>query len=249
MGVAVGVTGILGVLIALYGLSGEEGERVTRRAWARLAILAATGLSFFPGCGSDRPPPAVRSLLRRWAKLGRIWREMSVHRRGEWDPYFEGAGRFLRLQEDMRRALEALPAWPELSIVFERRWQHILQLRYQYPICYPPTLSTTCLSVPPEYAVEQQVEELERLVGEQRLSKAAALRAAEVIAVQAERMLNWGIGENIQPGPAALLAGERLTELTADKLGWLARRPREGEGFPPTNRKVVDPLASRPDDS
>ena len=126
MDVALGVVGILGLLIALYGLSGEEGGRVTRRAWTRLAILAATGLSFFPGCGGERPPPKKPddyepppSLLRKWGRLGRIWREMSGHRDGTCLPYTECRLRFVELGQEMTRALEALPAWPELSVVLK----------------------------------------------------------------------------------------------------------------------------------
>ena len=102
--------------------------------------------------------------------------------------------------------------------------------------------------------VEKQVQELENLVEEGKLSKGAAEKAASVLAVQAEYMsfvefaqkledpegrdlsIRMGTADydegTMRAGPEASLAGKRLVELTINRLGYLAGPPKEGEGRP-----------------
>jgi len=246
---------------------------VTRRACLRLAILAATGLAFLPACSRSRgtvtaagttssapatmPPASTASaaetgggsLLDRWARLGRIWRAMSAQLRVP--PGGQAAARqaFEGLKADMAAALDALPASPALRALFEERWQHIFMLQYG-GMCYGPPGPGA-----PVFAmghVEQQVEELNHLVAQGRLTRAAGVKAARTLAVQAEYLTRGReanedahrgqtflklkvIGDayqagKITPSAASGLAGQRVTELTADKLGMLAGPPKENEG-------------------
>ena len=104
------------------------------------------------------------------------------------------------------------------------------------------------------------------LVAEGRLSERAALRAAGVLAVQAEYVVQeneirklpyeqWypaldelderycnGALEARRP---AILAGQRLVELTVDDLGWLAGPPRPNEGV--TQAPAADMSEEEPD--
>lgn len=225
--------------IVLCAIGRSDDQPVTRRAWLRLAILGATGLSLVPGCGGDGRPPD--SLLNKWARLGRIWRDLSTHlrdQRGDWG----------ELESRMRAALDALPASPELRLVFEERYTHIGRLLYG-PTCYlPPPPGCTPA---PQFVVEDQVAHLEKLLTEGRLSERAALRAAGVLAIQAEYMvqenetegLPWDEREPIleklnerycngtlKARWTTMLAGQRLVELTVDDLGWLAGPPSPNEG-------------------
>jgi len=228
---------IAGIVLCAIGTSHDQ--PVTRRAWLRLAILGATGLSLLPGCGGEGRP-APDSLVRRWARLGRVWRDLTAHlrdRRGDWR----------ELETRMQAALEALPAWHALRLVFEERYTHIGRLLYG-PTCYAP-LPPGCYPTP-QFVVEQQVEELGKLVAKGRLSEAAARKAADVLAIQAEYMVQeneteglpwderWPILEelnkrycdgNLEARLSAILAGERLVELTVDDLGWLAGPPQQNE--------------------
>jgi len=232
--------------IALCAIGKSQDQPVSRRACVRLLILGATGLSLLPGCGGHDAPLA--GLVRKWARLGWVWREMSAHARGGL-PDWEQREAFAELRGEMETALSALPAWSELREVFIARYERIERVVFGSPSCYVPLASVPIL-VPG--VVEGQVYELEKLIDEGRLSEPAALAAAEVLAVQAEyiareaeakqlrraergpvlaRLARRYFNGILKPGRPATLAGKRLTELTVDKLGWLAGPPQENEGF------------------
>ncbi len=162
-----------------------------------------------------------------------------------------GAQEFAQLKSRMEAALDALPAWPELHTLFHARYAHVKRLLYG-PTCYDPLPPGVC-APQPQFPVEDRVAHLEELVTEGRLTERAALRAAEVIAIQAEYLAQESEINELPPGerqpaldelnkrycngtleagPAAELAGQRLAELTVDKLGWLAGPPRTGEAPP-----------------
>ncbi len=240
---AVGFTAALLAALLLFLLrSSPRCSDLSRRSHLRLLILGATGLSLLSGCGGDGGPPD--SLLGRWTRLGRIWRDLSTYLRGP-----RGRGQeFAELQSSMKAALDALPAWPELRAVFETRYEHIARILSGLP-CYAP-LPPGCYPYP-QFRVEDRVEHLEKLVAEGRLSQRAALRAAGVLAIPAEYLVQEGeikklpyderypaldelderyCNGTLEAGPAAELAGQRLVELTVDNLGWLAGPPEESEG-------------------
>ena len=254
--------GTVALAALLYSLGTPDGERLTRRAWARLFILGASGLSFLPGCLLSRRPAhgddgagadAVEDpLLAKWARLGKVWREMSAHlKRKAYDP--KGEAEFNELKTEMAEAFDALPAWPELRAVVEQRWAHIHRGHYFPATCYEPMMGG---ALPARGAVEEQVKQLEQLVAKGKLTKEAATKAAEALGVQAEYFLRldgieaeigdedwekrWQLeGElwkeyeanEIEPGSGAELAGRRLAELTVDDLGLLAGVPEENEGM------------------
>jgi hypothetical protein len=260
--------GLAALAAVLYSLGTSDGERFTRRAWARIVLLGASGLSFLPGCLTrkrndgrdvtvtcyaplppDDPPPSS-SLLAKWARLGKVWREMSGHlKREPFDP--EGEAEFKELETEMEAALDALPAWPELRGVVEQRWAHIHRRQYVAATCYEMMMGGP---PPARGAVEEQVKELEQLVAEGKLTKEAAGKAAETLGVQAEYYVRldeaekragddgpWGAWDElwkqyeageIVPGAPAELAGQRLAELTVDDLGLLGGQPAENEGLP-----------------
>jgi len=248
-----------GALAALlYALHRDDGTRAARRATVRLAILAAAGLSLWPGClsrggesqGAGHPEEPdgdddteAGPLLEKWARLGRIWRELTAHHKGERGDRRTGKAAFDKLKTEMTDALAALPAWPELRAVFDERWAHIDRSRYSMATCYKMLPG----GVPAARdKVEAQVETLRQLVDEGKLTEEAALMAAGVLAVQAEYMARNQEAEQseeeagweavrklweeyndgkIEAGAQAQLAGKRLTELTVDKVGWLAGPP------------------------
>lgn len=242
---AVGLTAALVPALLLVLLrSSRRLPDTSRRSHLRLLILGATGLSLLPGCGGDGKPPD--SLLNKWARLGRIWRDLSAYSRGARGGYQA----FVELESRMEAALDALPTWAELRAVFEARYEHVKRLLYG-PTCYLPPPPGVCIPQP-QFPVEDRVEHLEKLVSEGRLSERAALTAAETIGIQAEYMVQRNeinklpaaerepalaelddryCNGTLEAGTAAGLAGERLVELTVDNLGWLAGPPRQKEGL------------------
>ncbi|MBM3499341.1 MAG: hypothetical protein FJX74_11800, partial [Armatimonadetes bacterium] len=177
-----------------------QGVSFSRRAWARLAVFGAVGLSFLPGCRRKSDEGVVTcyvpvvtkggeggegggSLVSRWAELGRIWRELSKHNSDPGQDREKRLAEFEALRADMEAALDALPAWPELRLMFEERAGHIDRLRYSTALCYAPMPMDT---PQPRVAVEEQVAALEKLVQEGKLTKPAAAKAAAVLARQAE---------------------------------------------------------------
>jgi len=263
--------GVVALVVLLYSLGTPDGERLTRRAWARLLIVGASGLSFLPGCltrgrgagggvtvtcyAPPPPPddtPGNATLLGKWARLGKVWREMSAHlKKKAYDP--QGEAEFNELKTEMAAALDALPAWPELRAVVEQRWAHVHRGHYVPATCYEPMMGG---ALPARNAVEEQVKALEQLVAEGKLTKEVAAKAAEALGLQAEYFIRlagieaetgdqdwekrWKLeGElwkgyeanEIEPGPGAALAGQRLAELTVDDLGLLAGVPEENEGM------------------
>jgi len=205
-----------------------EGRPVTRRAFTRVAIWTGAGLSLLVGCGSDGPLVDDR-LLRKWARLGWVWRRMSGFRDRNAVPDVWDA--WAALQIEMRKALKALPAWPELEVAFEQRYEYINTMYIMVP-CYAPMMAAI-KAAPPASVLDDRVWELERLVKEGALTQRALRKAAKVLAVQVERLARPAGGDNPTPTAESALAGKRLAELTVDRLGVLAGPPKQDEGFPP----------------
>jgi hypothetical protein len=263
---------LVGLVAVLLAVGTPNGERLTRRAWTRLAILGAAGLSLMPGCltGTQRDGGAVadeggtepggkRSARERWARLGRIWRELTAHYKGDRGDHQTGKAAFDDLKTEMAEALDALPAWLELRAVFEERWAHIDNSRYPLASCYMMMLGGMLAA---RRTVEDQVDTLQQLIQEGKLTEEAALKASGVLAVQAEYMARdaeagaiedkearWDAevkvrdeydAGKIEAGPQAELAGKRLAELTVDNLGWLVGVVRENEGTPADDGQTED---------
>jgi len=251
--------------IALLAAASPEGERLTRRAWTRLFILGATGLSLLPGCLVSRGPAADDDgtetgdkaeddpLLARWAKLGRVWRALNALSRSK--RYGKRTQEELaKVKAEMVQGLDALPAWPELRVMFEERAGYVeFEIGMREAVadgitCYEMVFDMGQVVEPD---VARQVNELRKLVDQGKLSQGAAEKAAKALAVQAEVLRKAGALEGlpggeryeietklwqdyregrIEAGPGAGLAGKRLAELTVEKLGWLAGPPQENEG-------------------
>ncbi len=246
-------------------MSEPDHPSLSRRAWARLALFGAVGLSFLPGCRRPRilggptcyapPPPRPEgggmigtSSLARWAELGRVWRELGRLNTNPGEHVDERRAEFDSVKRDMEHALDALPAWPELRIVFEERVKHIDLLHYSQITCYAPSPAST---PQPRAVVEEQVAALGKLVEEGKLTKEAAAKAAGVLAkqaeyyVQAQRLQDEAggayphdaleaLGQQynegaLKPSQAATRAGKCLVEFTVDDLGLLADEPTEEE--------------------
>jgi len=175
-----------------------------RRAWLKMALWGAAGLSLLPsrwlassssgadeGGASEGRADAHAPLLARWAELGRVWRDWSAAAKPE--------ARFTVVQQWERRraelwketdaALGALPAWPELRLLFVERslWiaDHEMSDRWA-ATCY--------VVVGPMYedvgrAIFRQTGELEKLVAEGKLTRKAAEGAAHRLALHAEYKL------------------------------------------------------------
>jgi len=173
-----------------------------------MALWAAAGVSLLPasllGGGRGRlgarceasPAPeadaeAGASLLARWAELGRIWREWSAAANVRYPPsdHDQLEQRKNELWKETDAALDALPAWPELRVLFNERALHIggHEMTAPYVItCY--------VSVGPTYegvgqAVFRQAKEVEKLAAEGKLTRRAAERASRRLAAQAEYRL------------------------------------------------------------
>ena len=245
-----------------------------RRAHLRLLILAAAGLSLWPGClsrdgglqnagGSEEPDgdddTPAGPLLEKWARLGRVWRELTAHHKGERGDHTTGKAAFDKLKAEMTKALDALPAWPELRAVFDERWAHIDRSRYSMATCYKMLPG----GIPAARdKVEEQVVTLQQFVDTGKLTEEAALKAAGVLAAQAEYMARNQEAEQreeeagweavrklweeynegkIEAGTEAHRAGKRLTELTVEKVGWLAGPPGSLDEPPLTTCYMVAP--------
>jgi hypothetical protein len=219
---------------------GSEAPRFTRRAYLRLTILAATGLSLFPGCrtgggSGGGTGDAARTPLEKWARLGQIWRDMTAHLKQQRGAEGKAKAAFEKLKRDTGEALDAVSASPELRELFETRWAHISRVRYIHATCYAPLPPGT---PQPQFEIEKQVEQLEKLVADGKLTKKTAAKAARVLAVQAQYLVagtptqelreEYNAG-TLKPGADAKLAGKRVAEITADQLGLLAGPPKENE--------------------
>ena len=111
---------------------------LTRRAWTRLTIWGAVGLSLFPGCRPKpkaarpqpvcyelaSPLPAKPTLLERWGELGRLWREMGQHYRAQGEGPGAGPSVFADLRQELKEALDAVDASEDLRLAFEARWKN-----------------------------------------------------------------------------------------------------------------------------
>ena len=219
---------------------------LSRRAFARLVVTGAAGLSLLP---FRRASAAGVPLLKRWARLGRIWREMSAHWRNERGEREEAQKAFDELKDEMAEALDALPASPELRTLFEQRHFHIRRSRYFMATCYRMAPAGN-LSQRSRGEIEKQVQELEALAADGTLSKETMQKAAEAMAAPTEYLtqsrklyaeneerpwkdiqalaLSFQKGE-LEAGQEATLAAERGAELSTDRLGELAGKPDEGE--------------------
>jgi hypothetical protein len=217
----------------------------------RLAVRAVGGLSLAlaGGCRAGRSP------LDKWDRLGGVWHRFRAFEGGKVRVWRRLS--FKRLRKEMRAALDDLPAWVELRGVFEQRAGCIeLCLRVKEAALAGITCYALSIQGPRAAArdARKQVEELMALVAQGSLTEAAARKAAAEIARQAQyiplaqraseipddRLRREREGElgarrragEIEPSPAAELAGYRLTELTVGKLGWLAGPPTQDEGQP-----------------
>jgi len=234
-------------------MSEQDHMSVTRRAFARLLVSGAAGLSLFAGC---RPPlvtcykPAMPTTaqaggtpLQRWARIGEIWREITAHKRGDAEAWADPEARFKELRTEMHAALDDLPAWPELRYTFGERWQHVQLSAYPTATCYDLAGGGPIAA---REKVEEQVDVLSELVAGDTLTEEAAGKAAAVLAVQAEFMARhaeaddetrgavveeYDAGET-EPGESATLAGKRLVELELNHLEYLAGALVENEGLP-----------------
>jgi hypothetical protein len=244
---------ILLVLACLVPL--PEGRSMTRRAWARLALLALIGLSPLPGCGRQSPAPGLppdHPLLRKWVQLGKVWRDLMACNKEAEEGHAWSEPEFDTLTEEMEAALDALPAWPELRDVVEIQRERIYQRHYEDFPCYEMTTPGGNAFFADEQ-IEKLARELQRLAAEGTLSETAVRNAAEAIAVHAEyiaRNEETQAMESLKAGfeawqklddtyrkgelkasPAADLAGKRLVEMTLDDISHLAGPPQSNEGL------------------
>lgn len=243
----------------------EQGRgSVTRRAFARLLVSGAAGLSLFAGCrhkpvaqttcyepGPPPGPPVDGTAMQRWAYLGDVWRRMTSHWKDPREMTGDGDGNanFDVLRNEMLRALDLVSASPELRAVFAERWYHINRSHYSMATCYKMMAGGMPAA---RGIVEEQVAELEQLVDEGKLTEEAGRKSAEVLGVQVEFMgryheaagrlkgqehwdavapvvREYDAGKTVAAEEAEL-AGERLVEMMADKLEWLAGPVPEGVG-------------------
>ncbi|MBM3497493.1 MAG: hypothetical protein FJX74_02375 [Armatimonadetes bacterium] len=227
------------------------GEHVTRRRCLGLALGGAGGLWLMLASGCR----AGRSLLDKWNRLGDVWRRFRSFEGGKVGVWRRPS--FNRFKKQMQAALSDLPAWGELRGIFEQRAGCIesclgeKEARLVGISCYARFIVGRMAAA---RDARKQVEQLLALVANGALTEAAARKAAAQIAREAqyialadeaglipdkrrrrerERELEAQRHEDaIAPGPGAELAGDRLTELTVGKLGWLAGPPMQNEGFP-----------------
>lgn len=215
---------LLGIVLLAVGSS--EGGRLTRRAWARLFIVGATGLALLPGCragqgapvpqsgGTDAPPddppdPVSTpgpvsdpgSPIERWARLGRVWRALNALSRSE--RYGRKTQEELaRAKAEMVQGLDALPAWPELRVMLEERAEYVeFEIGMREAVAHGITCYEMMFDIGQviEPDVAKQVNELRKLVDEGKLSQGTAEKAAEALATQAEVLRKAGSLEGL-PG-------------------------------------------------
>jgi hypothetical protein len=215
--VCVVAAGLLGIVLLAVG--SPEGGRLTRRAWARLFVLGATGVSLLPGCrasragppqdrgDTDAPPDAPPDPpftpdpvtdpgppIERWARLGRVWRALNALSRSE--RYGKKTQEELaKVKAEMVQGLDALPAWAELRVMFEERAEYVdFEIGMREAVasgitCYEMVFDIAQVIEPD---VAEQVNELRKLVDEGKLSQGTAEKAAEALAVQAEVLRKAG---------------------------------------------------------
>lgn len=241
----------------------ERWEEVplARRAWVRLALWGAAGPSLVVGEGcpmtchkrADPLPPrgsSRRARLAQWAELGRLWRRMSEHRRnGGKEQGWKASFDIYKLRAD--ETLGLLGASPELRLAFEARYEHLDRLLYSTVTCYE--MAAPAPGYDAVVDMEKRVEVLEDLVTKGTLTEGAARAAARALSVDLEVLLQdsgpdlgspdehaprasldaaYRAGK-ITPRPGAQQAGERLAELTVDRLELLSPLPKEPPEEPP----------------
>lgn len=210
----------------------ERKGNVTRRAFARLTLWGAVGLSLVSGCRKTAQKPADP-----WARLGWVWRELGRHVR-ENGPDKDD---FHALQDDMEAALGQVGASPELERLFEMRWSQVQGDQYRDPglTCYAPPPPTPGWQARGD--LRKQFSELERLREAGSLSEESGRKAAEVIARSLETILRedelpehadtrrrrrTDLEDAIEAGgptprQAAARAAENVVEFSADQPGLL----------------------------
>jgi hypothetical protein len=231
----------------------ERPPSPTRRAMLRALLWGAGGLSLLPasllGCKSKQVPPtcyappppkdaglAKQPVLVRWAELGAIWREMSAHARGKYEGQ-DGGAKLKALEAEMDNALAALRAWPELRTLFEERAAHIYREHYFLATCYEVSAWNPMQA---RGDVEKQMTALQKLVEEGKLTREAAEKAAQAVAVDAEYLTHLramdeetdpeersrfrAIHEQytegkLRPGDEAVRAGRHVVEFEAEQPG------------------------------
>jgi len=200
-----------------------------------MALWGAVGLSLLPGCRRSAGGPS--SATGTWAELGRVWRELSAHSRGKYGRE-EGEAKLKALEADMASALAELPAWAELSTLFEERAAHIQRERYFLATCYEMSSRNPMRA---REDVEKQMTALQKLVEERRLTKEAAEKAAQAVAADAEYLTQLNVmykggkaarakfepiyeayeAGKLKPGEGAERAGRHVVGLEVDKPGLL----------------------------
>jgi hypothetical protein len=235
-------------------MAGESAKpTLSRRACLRLTILGAAGLSLLPSCRQRATPT---STLDKWAELGRIWRGMRGYwRAGRWTDRRYSQFKHLRTRTDA--ALAAVQASPELREVFVAEAAE-LETKFGMAAasrrgitCYEMVASASTFAHP---EIERQAAELEALASSGKLSKPAMVKAAQALAVQAEYVARYAEAKQapatggggapgpswddyragrVKPGAPAVLAGERLAEMTVDRLEMIRPLPVAQPGSAP----------------
>ena len=209
-------------------MASRASESLSRRAFARLTIMGAVGLSLLPGCGKQRAG---------WSELGAVWREINERARSP-----KGIKSFDRLEDRMDAALDAVYASPELRDAFDGRYVYV---RGRQRL---PSLSlTTCYKMvgpPPPRAAWDNMERRidDRMVADGTLTEEAGEKAAAAMAEAVEAVLQaselfvdhqdaWEQVEKLEkqyeagelePREAAREVGRILAVLTVDDPGWLS---------------------------
>jgi len=210
------------------------------RVWREMTAQSRIVVPWEP---RRRPPDPWRERIRKWWDIQRG--------RGPRPPEVAPHVVLQGLEETLWSALDALPAWPSLRAAVETRWRHLIGAKG----------TTTCYAmdelgwsmVSRHYDVEDRLSELVDLAEEGRVSPDTLRAAARMLANHAEYSLALRdlldsarperfarmddlarryLQDELQPSPLAARAGERLAELTVDRLGDLAGPPQEGEGLP-----------------
>lgn len=183
-------------------MSEQDHVSVTRRAFARLTLWGAVGLSFLPGCRrrtqvAGGGPPGEEpdytagsdpGLLAKWAELGRLWRELNGLAGGSGGDFGEKLDTLSALQAEMASALDAVSASPELRLVMLERSQYLMHYEMgALASCYM-TAGPTAEHVGRN--VSQKVKELRRLQDDGTLSEEAARKAAAALARDGEYIVH-----------------------------------------------------------
>jgi hypothetical protein len=161
---------------------------MARRLWMRLVLVGAAGLFPLIGRASAEAAKAGEGILAKWARLGHVWRLMSGHWRKRCGERRTAEYAFVQLKGEMNRALDDLPASPELRALFLERWDHIHRSLYDLSFCYAMGADGIAVRDGRDN-VEQRVGELEALWEQGRITREALHKAAAAIAVSGELLV------------------------------------------------------------